>query len=383
MNILLVGAGGYGVKYVDHLLERSDPTLTLAGVVEPYFDACARKAEILAAGIPVYATIEAFYATRKAELAIICTPPFLHEEQSITALAHGSFVLCEKPVAPTPEAAARMAAAEKKYGKWIAVGYQWSFADAVLRLKQDILAGRLGKPHLLKTVVSWPRKRTYYERGVGWAGKMQKGGITVWDSIASNACAHYLHNMLFLLGADMSSAALPREVEAECLRAYDIETFDTCVLRMRMQGDATAYFIASHAADEKLDPQFVCEFEKATVRYTDGQIVADFADGTRVCYGDPFENEMRKIGDCARAIEMGGAPICTVHTASAHTKLMAGLHQNLTVGAFTPETVSENEERVWVNGLCVAMRACYEDVAMLCEHGIQTQAFRFEIREDI
>ncbi len=381
MDILLVGAGGYGVKYVDYLLGKVDPKLSLVGVVEPYFDTCARKSEIEAAGVPVYAAMEDFYAVQSAALAIICTPPFLHCAQSLTALSHGSFVLCEKPVAPTPAAAARMAEAEVKYGKWIAVGYQWSFSDAIQSLKRDILAGRLGKPRLFKTLVSWPRKKSYYGRGVGWAGKMQKDGITVWDSIASNACAHYLHNMLFLLGENMHSAALPTRVEAECLRANEIETFDTCVLRMKMREDATAYFIASHAADEKLDPQFVYEFEKATVRYEQGEIVADFADGSRILYGDPFENEMAKISICASAAENGTTPPCTVRAASAHTALMAGLHQNMTVGGFTPETVRENEEKVWVEGLCAAMCACYERSAMLSESGWNADKFCFEVKE--
>ena len=380
MNILLVGAGGYGVKYVDYLLEGVDPTLTLVGVVEPYYAGCARKDAIDAAGIPVYETMEAFYATQRAELAVICTPPFLHATQSIFALEHGSFVLCEKPVSPTPAEAERMAEAERALGKWIAVGYQWSFSRAIQALKRDILAGCLGKPRLLKTIVSWPRKKSYYGRGVGWAGKMQKGGITVWDSIASNACAHYLHNMLFLLGGRMSDAALPHRVEAECLRAYDIETFDTCVLRMDMGEGAVAYFIASHAADEKQDPQFVYEFERGSVRYTDGQIVAELVGGERIFYGDPFENEMGKISDCARCVENGTVPVCTVQTAAAHTFLMEGLHTRLSVGAFPAETVRENEERIWVDGLCAAMRDCYGRTEMLSEAGMHTSKVCFEIK---
>jgi len=316
-----------------------------------------------------------------AELAIICTPPFLHAAQSIAALSHGSFVLCEKPVAPTLREALEMENAAGRYEKWVAIGYQWSFSDAVLALKRDILAGRLGKPRVLKTIVSWPRKRSYYGRGVGWAGKIQKDGVTVWDSIASNACAHYLHNMLFLLGEQMQSAATPLRVEAECLRAYDIETFDTCALKMEMREGSTAFFVASHAADEKLDPQFVYEFEKATVTYFDGQIVADFGDGLRVCYGDPFEDEMRKVSDCARAVENGTLPPCTVHTASAHTALMAGLHKNMTVAAFNPETVSQNEEKIWVRGLCATMRKCYRETALFSECGIKADKFSFAIEE--
>ncbi len=381
MDILLVGAGGYGVKYVDYLLDGTDPTLTLVGVVEPYFDACARKDRIKAADIPVYSTMENFYAQNSATLAIICTPPFLHTQQSETALAHGSFVLCEKPVAPTPVEALRMAEAERKHGKWIAVGYQWSFSDAILALKRDILSGRLGAPRLFKTIVSCPRKKAYYGRGVGWAGKLQQDGKTVWDSIASNACAHYIHNMLFLLGPSMRESALPCTVEAECLRAYDIETFDTCVLRMRVQKGAKAYFIASHAADEKLDPQFIYKFENATVTYADGQIVAKPAHGRHLYYGDPFENEMRKISDCARAIEQGTQPPCSVSTASAHTKLIAALHEHLYVSKFPAETIRENGERVWVEGLCSKMQACYQTASLLSEcDASYVKSFHFNVK---
>lgn len=275
-----------------------------------------------------------------------------------------------------------MAEAEQACGKWIAVGYQWSFSRAIQALKRDILAGRLGKPRLLKTIVSWPRKKSYYGRGVGWAGKMHKDGVTVWDSIASNACAHYLHNILFLLGKDMRSAALPVRVEAECLRAYDIETFDTCVLRMDMGEGAVAHFVASHAADERQDPQFVYEFERGSVRYADGQIVAELVGGERISYGDPFENEMGKISDCARCVKSGTVPVCTVQTAAAHTSLMKGLHTGLSVGTFPAETVQENEEKRWVDGLCAAMRDCYERTAMLSEIGMNTSKFCFEIKGD-
>ena len=67
MNILLVGAGGYAAGYVKELLGNTDPSVTWAGVVDPYYDACAKKAEIDAAGIPIYDTMEAFYAEHHAD----------------------------------------------------------------------------------------------------------------------------------------------------------------------------------------------------------------------------------------------------------------------------------------------------------------------------
>ena len=209
MDILLVGAGGYGTLYVDALLQSKDPDIHWVGVIDPCLGTVPRRAEILAAGIPAYPSLEDFYREHTADLVCIATPPFLHREQCLCALAHGSHVLCEKPAAPTPKQVEEMIAAEKTYGRFIAIGFQWSFSDAIQALKRDVLAGKLGKPLLFKTAISWPRNRAYYARGGGWGGKAVFKGMPLYDSIASNACAHYLHNMLFLMGDRMETAAMP------------------------------------------------------------------------------------------------------------------------------------------------------------------------------
>lgn len=369
MNILLVGAGGYAAGYVKELLGNTDPSVTWAGVVDPYYDACAKKAEIDAAGIPIYDTMEAFYAEHEADLAVICTPPHLHREQSICALAHGSYVLCEKPVAPTVAEAQKMRQAEERYGRWIAIGYQWSYSAAIRALKADILAGKLGKPISLKTAISWPRDLKYYGRGTGWAGRIERDGVMILDSIASNACAHYLHNMLFLLGDAPERSAPAAVSEACCLRANSIENFDTCSIRM-MAGDVPLYFIASHAAGKKRDPEFVYRFEGAEVTFAQNegsQIVATFADGTVKNYGDPFASNFSKLWECVAAVRGGVTPICTVETAMAHTRVIEQLWREFPVREFPRETVKFDEvkNRVFVEGLFERMYRAYENETML------------------
>ena len=369
MNILLVGAGGYAAGYVKELLGNTDPSVTWAGVVDPYYDACAKKAEIDAAGIPVYDTMEAFYAEHGAELAVICTPPYLHREQSICALEHGSYVLCEKPVAPTVADAQAMRQAEIRYGRWIAIGYQWSYSAAIRALKADILGGKLGHPLGFKTAISWPRDLKYYGRGTGWAGRIERDGVMILDSIASNACAHYLHNMLFLLGGTMETSADADALEASCWRANKIENFDTCSIRAEA-GGVPLYFIASHAAGRKRDPEFVYRFEKATVTFAQNegsQIVATFADGTVKNYGDPFASNFGKLWECVAAVRGGFTPICTVETATAHTRLIERLWREVPVREFPRETVKfdEAKNRFYVEGLFERMYRAYENETML------------------
>lgn len=369
MKALLIGAGRFARPYVDFLLSERAYGIDFAGVVDNNFVCSPVKQTIAAARIPVYKRIEDFYAVNSADIAIICTPPYLHEEQSVYALSHGSDVLCEKPAAPTVAGVERMIAAEKRYGKFIAIGFQWSFSDTMQNIKRDILDGVFGKPVLLKTFISWPRDFGYYANP--WSGKISKDGKLVLDSVVSNACAHFIHNMLFLLGESFSDSRYPDAVEAECLRANDIESYDTCVLRMTMKNGATLYFGATHAAEESAGPEFIYVFDKATLTFdiSDGKgVIARFADGTEKNYGIP-EDGMKKTRDCIRAVKSGVTPVCTAKTALAHTRLAESVYENVPVYEFPAEIKVKTDTRVYVKGLYEIMRGAYAKSAMLSEYG--------------
>jgi len=242
----------------------------------------------------------------------------------------------------------------------------------VQALKADILDGRLGAPILLRTAVSWPRNRAYFSRTTGWAGRISKDGVMILDSVASNACAHYIHNMLFVLGEDMSSSAEVASFDAECCRANDIENFDTCTIKMNTESGGVLYFAASHATDKKRDPEFVYEFENATVTYSqaDGsRICARFRDGSEKDYGDPFEDNFKKLSDCILAIEQGKVPICTVRTAIPHARLIEEIYKNTPITAFPKESIKISEEKnsVCVPGLFERMYKAYEKSTMLSD----------------
>lgn len=370
MKILLVGAGGYADHYVDLLLNATDSDLVWEGIVDPFYTSCAKKELTERAGIPVYDTMEAFYASHAADLAIICTPPFLHREQSIYAVSHGSHVLCEKPAAPTAQEVKAMQDAELYYDKFIAIGYQWSFSDAVQDLKQDIINGTLGAPVSLKTAVCWPRNRAYFNRSTGWAGRITKDGIIILDSIASNACAHYLHNMFFLLGNTMNTSAELASFEADCLRANAIENFDTCSIRMRTKENIPLYFIASHAIETRRNPEFVFNFSHAVVSFSEdhgSDIVATFRDGTKKNYGNPFENNFKKFSDCIRAVREGTSPICTAKTAATHAALIQKLYEQIPIRDFPKELIRENNDLVSVEGLFEEIYRAYETESLLTE----------------
>ena len=97
--------------------------------------------------IPIYSDLETFYANSGADLVIIAAPIHLHTPFTITALDHGSNVLCEKPIAATIQETPEMLHAESENRGVVGIGYQWSYAPAMRRLKQDIMDGFLGNPN--------------------------------------------------------------------------------------------------------------------------------------------------------------------------------------------------------------------------------------------
>ncbi len=368
MKILQVGAGGYARHYVRTLLSSEDADIEFVGVVDPFIDASPVKDEIYGRGIPVYRDMEEFYKKNTAELVLIATPPHLHGAQSLVALSHGANVLCEKPVCPTVEEAEKMLSWEKEYGRFIAVGYQWSYATEIQALKRDILDGVFGRPIRFKTLISWPRKTAYFGRGSGWGGRIERNGIRILDSVASNACAHYLHNMLFLLGGTMDTSASPEVVRAWLRRANDIENFDTSAVEMTLADGTELLFVASHAARTKVEPVFSYTFENAEVRFEEGdkhsEIVAYFHDGRIKSYGRPKSQDFRKIGDCIEAVRTGTRPICTVETAMEHTRVINLLYEKFGIKDFDRSLVHERIDGenvfVYVDGLDEILSEIYE-----------------------
>ena len=371
MKVLLVGANGYGARFLNPLFNlHKAGQITFEGIVTR--SAFPMQEELAEAGIPAYKTLDAFYAEHSADMVLISTPSFLHREQSIFCVEHGSNVLCEKPAAPTVDQVDEMIAAMDRTGKFIAIGYQRCFSPVILELKKDILNGVFGKPLSAKCQFSGNRKFEYYARGGGYAGNVAtKDGKIILDSPVANACAHYVQEMLFLLGDKMDSSAEPTLVQGECFRANDITNFDTCFLKLTVRDNIPVYFNASHAVEIKTPLSAHYEFENAVVDLAASEMVATFKDGTVKNYGKPIINDeteyTTKILHCAQAIENGTSPVCTVKTARPHVKMIGDIYSKIPVQNFPEEEKIYLEEKLYVRGLQDKMLEAYDKECMLSE----------------
>ena len=109
------------------------------------------------------------------DLVDICTPVSNHAEMAIRALRAGKHVICEKPMALTPEDATRMiqTAAEAKRGLYI--GHTRRFDRRWVQVKDHLTAGRIGDP----VSVRWSERcRAAFPKG-DWRWDPRNGGVVM------------------------------------------------------------------------------------------------------------------------------------------------------------------------------------------------------------
>lgn len=369
ITILSVGIGGYGgVLNAELLRDGHNHGIEITAAVEPYADSCPLTSEFNNRNIPIYKTMEDFYANGgKADLALIATPIKFHTQNIICALENGSNVLCEKPLCGDEKDIDKIIEAREKSGKFVYIGYQWSHSKAIEDLKNDIMSGKFGKAELLKTLVLWPRDADYFARGTGWAGKIaDSDGALIYDSIANNAAAHYLHNIFYVLGKELNVAEAPVSYDAKLYRANKIENFDTAVINCTFEDGAKALYVASHCINKNLNPVFDYRFEKGRVLFSQDEppaeigdaalykkdcIKAIMADGSVKEYGNPFENACRKVYLAADTVRGNGKEYCGVETSAVHTRFINDLQKNADIKCFDASRIITDGKMTYVDGL--------------------------------
>jgi predicted dehydrogenase len=378
VRVLISAIGGYGHYYLQTLLEQVPPDrATLSGVVDPQARQARAWPRIASLGVPVFDEMADFYAAgHKADLAVVVSPIQFHVPQTCTALEHGSHVLCDKPLGATVQDAARLVSARDRSGRFVMIGYQWSYSTAIQALKRDILAGLFGRPLRFSTICCWPRLQAYYQRNP-WAGRLRDPDTGEWvlDGPANNAMAHFLHNLLYLSGPRPDLSATPRTVEAECYRAYRIESYDTAACRVMTDTALEVLLYASHVTDTAIEPRFALEFESALVTFDarGGGIVARDLSGAEKRYGAPDDTpQFKKLFDAIDAVHTPAPVVCGPEAAAAQTLALNGIHESVGQPAAFPDSMVAADDvagRRYVPGLAEMLSQCFERRILPAESG--------------
>ena len=381
VSVALVGMGGYGESYLERLLhEDTRRDVRFIAAADPAPTRCRQLEQVKAAGVPIFASMEAMLEKVQPELIVLATPPQFHCEQTVLALEHGLHVLCEKPLGTDTSQVFKMIEARDRAKKQVAIGYQWSFLPLIQQIKADIHAGKFGKPIRFKTSVFWPRNEEYYHRN-SWAGRLRdSAGRPVLDSPVNNACAHFLHNMFYLLGDKPNRSDLPRWVTAELYRAHPIENYDTAAIRTITNSGVELLFFTTHSTHSRQDPLLRFEFENATIiagKNEDDDITAEFHDGKKVKYGKPAAaNVSQKLIDICESIRKNEPVVCGLEAAAAQTFAMSAAQKSMPKISDFPKDLVEIEgepgkRRTSVRALEQTLNGCFDNAMLPSEIGIE------------
>jgi predicted dehydrogenase len=97
-------------------------------------------------GVPeVFARWQDALDRARPEIVVIATPPHLHREIALAAVAAGAHILCEKPVAMTQAEARAMVDAAARAGRVAMTGFNWRFPAAMQRLHAMVRDGFVGR----------------------------------------------------------------------------------------------------------------------------------------------------------------------------------------------------------------------------------------------
>lgn len=208
-----------------------DPArLAWTSALEPAPRRCASAAELLAGG--------------DAEAVLVLTPPATHAGLCVQALESGHHVLVEKPMALTVDEGARMAAAARRSGRALQVGFTRRFREPYQRLRETLRgldASRVRSAHfeLAFSTTAWHAHTDFL-------GDPAQGG-GVMDDVLS----HQLDLVGWLFGA------------ADEVRAQQSAGADGPVLAGLRIGQLEIHCAAAHGAYA----------ERLTVELADGRVL--------------------------------------------------------------------------------------------------------------
>jgi myo-inositol 2-dehydrogenase/D-chiro-inositol 1-dehydrogenase len=138
---------------------------------------------------------QALIADPEVQAVLVASPDHTHAEFVLACIKAGKPVLCEKPLAASPEECLRVIEAEIASGrKLVQVGFMRRFDPAYVEMKSALDGGRLGRPLLMHCVHRNAVIPSFFLEGM----------------IISNAVVHEIDIAKFLLGGSIIRARVFR-----------------------------------------------------------------------------------------------------------------------------------------------------------------------------
>jgi len=182
VNLGLIGCGIIGVLRAEAIAQLRGFRLSAVA------DADAARARAVADRFRAVVDADWRKLIRRPEVdaVIVSTPPPLHAPMCIEALEAGKHVLCEKPLARSPEEGRPILETAERSGRILATGFNYRFYPAVVKAREILDSGLIGELDHIRSYTGHPGGREFshpwvHDPHVTGGGALVDNGIHTID----------------------------------------------------------------------------------------------------------------------------------------------------------------------------------------------------------
>lgn len=251
IRFAIVGYGNIGKRHAQHIINNPEAELVAICDIDP------QKQALMPKGPKFYPNIVQLLAHGKADVINICTPNYLHCEQSILAMKAGFHAVVEKPMAlKTADCRQMIDVAQQTERKLFCVK-QNRYNPPVMLVKELIERQRLGRPYMVQVNCFWNRSDTYYQQSP-WRGKKAMDGGCLFTQFS-----HFVDILYYLNGGI-------KEIKGKVMNFNHLsntEFEDSGVFAMAADNGALVSFNFSTCAyDKNMEGAISILAEKGTIK---------------------------------------------------------------------------------------------------------------------
>jgi predicted dehydrogenase len=233
VKFAIVGCGRVSSRHVDALTNKV-PGAKLVAVCDVVPEAAAKYAAVLK--LPAFSSTAEMYRDADIDVVTIATPSGDHFKHAMEALAHDKHVVVEKPLSLRLDHVDALVAEARKRGRKLWVAFQNRYNPAVVKAREAVESGRLGKLVIGTVRVRWCREQNYYDQD-NWHGTWAMDG-----GVISQQAIHHIDALRWLMGEVES-------VEGQCAtRLVRMQCDDLCVASLRFRNGALGIIEAMTAS---------------------------------------------------------------------------------------------------------------------------------------
>lgn len=225
MKTLIAGLGSVGRRHLRNLVALGEKDFVLLRTLR------ATLPDDELSGYPVETNLQEALDKHHPDAVIVATPTALHLDIAIPAAESGCAILIEKPVSHSMERIDQLQAAVRKSGSKILVGFQFRFHPGLLRSRQLVSDGELGRVisahvHFGEYLPAWHPWEDYRK---GYAARADMGGGVVLTQ------CHSLDYLPWLVGRVESVWGFTGK-----LSDLEVDVEDTAKIGLRFTGGMLA-----------------------------------------------------------------------------------------------------------------------------------------------